>query len=115
MDSIVNAYLIEKCQLYPPSSPEHPLAVHSNTNFMSSIAYPSVAEAGLRVNKLGKSSVTYEVGIFEKGVEGVKAVSEFVHVFVQRETGRPRAEGMTSKLRQELERIRVGSEPVSKL
>lgn len=70
---------------------------------------------GLRVNKLGKSSVTYEVGIFEKGVEGVKAVGELVHVWTDRDKGRPRAQGMSERLRGAFERIKVGSEPVAKL
>lgn len=82
--------------------------MHSHTDFLSSIAYPAVAEAGVRVNKMGKSSVTYEVAIFEKGVEGVKAVGEFVHVYTERKTGRPSATGMSDNLRKNLERIQAG-------
>lgn len=104
-DSAVNAYLIEHCGLLPPTSAETPLAVHSHTDYLSSIAYPAVAEVGVRVNKLGKASVTYEVALFERGVEGVKAVGEFVHVFVERATGRPTPQGMSDKLRNALEKI----------
>lgn len=75
---------------------------------MASIAYPAIAELALRVNKLGRSSVTYEIALFEKGVGPVKAVGEVVHVFVERATGRPSADGMPAKLREGLERIRVG-------
>lgn len=101
----MNAYLIEHCGLLPPTATETPLAVHSHTDFLASIAYPAVAEVGVRVNKLGKSSVTYEVAVFERGVDGVKAVGEFVHVYVDRATGRPAATGMSTKLRTALERI----------
>jgi acyl-CoA thioester hydrolase len=66
-----------------------------------------VAELGLRVNKLGKSSVTYEFALFEKGVEEVKSVGEFVHVFVDRETGRPATSGMNESLKKGLEKILV--------
>lgn len=104
----MNSYLIEYCGLDPPTSEEHPLAVHSHTDFLSSIAYPAVAEVGVRVNKLGKSSVTYEVAVFERGVPGVKAVGEFVHVFVERKLGRPGPNGMSEGLRRNLERITVG-------
>lgn len=106
-DSVVNAYLIERCGLHPPTSPEHPLVAHLHTDFLSSISYPAVAELGLRVNKLGKSSVTYEIGLFEQGVGQVKAVGEFVHVWVQRATGKPAATGMSDALRRGLEKIYV--------
>lgn len=63
----------------------------------------------MRVNKLGKSSVTYEVALFEKGLDQVKSVGEFVHVFVDRKTGRPSTNGMDGTMRDGLERILVGS------
>ena len=112
-DSIVNDYLIRECGLHPPTSPQHPLAAHAHTDYFASIAYPAVAEAGLRVARLGRASVTYEVALFEKGAEKVCAVGEFVHVFVDRETGRARAGGMTEEMRRGLEKIRVdkGDQP----
>lgn len=51
--------------------------VHSHTDYFESISFPAVAELGLRVNKLGKSSVTYEIGLFEQGAEKVRSVGEF--------------------------------------
>ena len=106
-DSVINAYLIEQCNLHPPTSDMYGLAVHSHTDYFASIAYPAVAELALRVNKLGKSSVTYEVAVFEKGADEVKAVGEFVHVFVERLTGKPSTSGMNEALRQGLERLLV--------
>lgn len=114
-DSVVNAYLMENCGLHPPTSEEHPLAAHLHTDFFASIGYPAVAELGLRVNKLGKSSVTYEIGLFEKDVDEIKAVGEFVHVWVQRSTGRPAATGMSDRLRRGLERIYIAPGTPSKL
>lgn len=95
------------CGLHPPTSPEHPLAVHSSANFFSSTAYPALTEIGVRVNKLGRSSVTYEAALFEKGDEKVKAVCIFVHVFVSKDTGRPAAAGMSDVMRRGLEKILV--------
>lgn len=114
-DSIINAYLIEQCNLHPPSSDMYGLAVHSHTDYFASIAYPAVAELALRVNKLGKSSVTYEVAVFEKGVDEVKAVGEFIHVFVERATGRPSKSGMNGALRQGLQKLLVQPDNKSKL
>ncbi|QSZ36687.1 hypothetical protein DSL72_006568 [Monilinia vaccinii-corymbosi] len=104
-DSIVNAYLIEHCGLNPPTSSQYGLVVHSHGDFFGSIAFPAVADLALRVNKLGKSSVTYEIALFERGVEEVRSVGEIVHVFVDRETGRPAAQGMNTTIKEGLQRI----------
>jgi len=106
-DSVVNTYLIEKCGLHPPTSSQYGLVVHSHSDFFGSIAFPAVAELALRVNKLGQSSVTYEVALFEKGVEEVKSVGEIVHVFVDRKSGRPAAAGMDKDLKSGLQMLLV--------
>jgi acyl-CoA thioester hydrolase len=106
-DSVVNTFLIEECGLHPPSSNQYGLVVHSHADFFGSIAFPAVANLALRVNKLGKSSVTYEIGLFQQGVEEVKSVGEIVHVFVERETGRPATNGMNEGLKAGLQRIVV--------
>jgi len=104
-DSIINTYLIEHCGLDPQSSPQYGLTVHSEVDFFNSISFPAVAELGLRVRKIGKSSVTYEVALFEKGVKEVKSVGSMIHVFVDRSTGRPAAQGMNRSLKEGFERI----------
>jgi len=106
-DSVVNTYLIEECGLHPPTSQQYGLVVHTHGDFFGSIAFPAVAELALRVNKLGKSSVTYEIGLFQKGVEEVKSVGELIHVFVDRESGRPAAKGMNDSLKEGLQKLLV--------
>jgi acyl-CoA thioester hydrolase len=69
------------------------------------VAYPSVVDLGLRVLKLGKSSVLYEVGIFEQGQDTVKAVGGFIHVFVEQDSRRPAKEGMDQTIRDGLQQI----------
>lgn len=108
-DSIVNTYLIEHCGLHPPTSPQYGMVVHSQNDYFGSISFPAVAELALRVNQLGKSSVRYEIALFAKGVDEVKAVGEFVHVFVDRDTARPCKDGMPQAIRQGLSSIHVGS------
>ena len=46
-------------------------------------------DAGLRVTRLGTTSVRYEVGIFSAGSEQPAAQGHFVHVYVDRDTRRP--------------------------
>ena len=106
-DSIINAYLIECCGLYPPQSEQIGLVVHSHCDYFGSVAFPSVVDLGLRVNSLGKSSVTYEVGVFEQGAEDIRAVGSFTHVFVDRQKNRPDPNGMPSQVRTGLQQICV--------
>jgi acyl-CoA thioester hydrolase len=106
-DSVVNTYLIEQCGRDPKASSQYGLVVHSHCDFFGSISYPAVADLALRVNKLGKSSVTYEIGLFERNVEKVKAVCSLIHVFVDRSTGRPAMKGMDAQLKDGLERLLI--------
>jgi acyl-CoA thioester hydrolase len=104
-DSVVNTYLIQHCSLHPPTSPQIGLVVHSHCDYLAPVEFPAVVDLALRVNKLGKSSVTYEIGVFERGQEEVKAVGEFIHVFVDRENRRPGKDGMSDQLKTGLEKL----------
>lgn len=108
IDSVTNTYLIERCGLRPLSSPSILLMVASQCTFVSSCSFPAVLELGLRVNTLGTSSVTYEVGVFEKGVEEVKAVGGYTHVCCDSSTRRPIK--MDTTFREGLREILVQSE-----
>jgi len=57
------------------------------------------------VNKVGRSSVAYEVGVFEHGQDDVRAVGGFTHVFVEREKIRPAASGMPDDIRRGLGKL----------
>lgn len=59
--------------------------------------------------------MTYEIGVFERGTGEVKAVGEFVHVFVDRESRKPGKNGMTEELRNGLEKIVVEQKGKAKL
>src|SRR5579871_2901067 len=88
-DTIVNTYLIKHCNLRPSTSLQIGIVVHSHCDYISPVSFPVVLDLGLRVRKVGRSSVVYEIGIFEEGNREVKAVGEFVHVFVDRGTMKP--------------------------
>lgn len=106
-DSVVNTYLIKHCTLDPPTSDQIGLVVHSHCDYLAPVGFPAVLDLALRVNKLGKSSVTYEIGVFERGQDDVKAVGEFVHVFVEREGRRPAKTGMANAMQQGLQQLLV--------
>jgi acyl-CoA thioester hydrolase len=88
-DTVVNQYLIEQGVLDIQNSPVVGLVVQTGCNYFSSIAFPDLIHAGLRVTKLGNSSVRYEVGLFKNEDQQVSAAGHFIHVYVDRATQRP--------------------------
>jgi acyl-CoA thioester hydrolase len=88
-DTVVNEYLIAKCGLDIEKSPVIGLVVETTCRYFKPITFPEVVDAGLRVSKLGNSSVRYEIGIFRQGDPALAASGHFVHVYVDRTTRRP--------------------------
>ena len=88
-DSAVNAYLIEQGGLDIHDGTVVGFVVSSSCDYFASIAFPDRIEVGLRVGKLGNSSVQYELAIFKQGEDEACAAGRFVHVFVDRESNRP--------------------------
>lgn len=88
-DTVVNATLIEAGLLDPLHSPLIGLVVESSCRYAAPLSFPETVEAGLRVAKLGSSSVRYEIGLFKAGRSEPAADGHFVHVYVDSQTRRP--------------------------
>jgi len=88
-DTAVNAYLIEQGVLDIERGTTIGLVVETQCNYFAPLAFPQTVEAGLRVARLGGSSVRYEVGLFAQGALQTAAAGHFVHVYVDRTTRRP--------------------------
>jgi acyl-CoA thioester hydrolase len=88
-DSAVNSYLIEHGGLDIHDGEVVGFVVSSSCDYFASIAYPDLIEIGLRVGKLGNSSVQYELAVFKIGEEEACAAGRFVHVFVDRASNQP--------------------------
>lgn len=90
-DTVVNQFLIANGVLDIEHSPVIGLVVETQCNYFASVAFPDRVTAGLRVTRLGNSSVCYEVGIFREDEESACAQGHFVHVYVDRATRKPAA------------------------
>ncbi|WP_310644242.1 thioesterase family protein [Limnohabitans sp.] len=88
-DTAVNAHLIEQGALDIHHGDTIGLVIETQCNYFSPLAFPQTIEAGIRVAKLGSSSVRYEVGLFAQGAELCAAHGHFVHVYVDKENRRP--------------------------
>jgi acyl-CoA thioester hydrolase len=102
-DTVINEYLISEGGLDIVAGETIGLCAESHCAFHGPLAFPSVVEAGLRVGKLGRSSVRYEIALREQGADALAAEGWFVHVFVERASRRP-AE-IPPKLRAALEAL----------
>ena len=106
-DTAVNRHLTDHGLLQPAESPVVGIVAETMCRFHRSLAFPDTVEAGVRVAKIGNSSVTYEIALFRKGEAEPAATGHFVHVYVDRATRRPSA--IPAAVREELEKLRVGS------
>lgn len=88
-DTAVNAMLIDRGLLDPQSSSVIGLVVETGCRYFAPISFPETIEAGVRVAKLGSSSVHYEIGLFKAGAKEAVAEGHFVHVYVDRAGRRP--------------------------
>ena len=88
-DTVVNEYLIRHGALDLEAGKTIGLVVETHCSYFASLAFPERIDAGLRVTRLGTTSVRYEVGIFSAGPEQPAAQGHFVHVYVDRDTRRP--------------------------
>ena len=109
-DTVINKWLISEggldIQAREPGDVIG-LCVESHCTYRAEFTFPEDVEAGLRVGKLGNTSVRYEIGLFAAGAESPSASGWFVHVFVDAATRRPAP--MPERLRASLERLQNGA------
>jgi acyl-CoA thioester hydrolase len=88
-DTAVNRYLLDSGAIALEGGPVIGVVVETHCNFFSSAAYPDTIHVGLRVTRLGSTSVRYEIGIFRNDEPRASAQGHFVHVYVDRASRRP--------------------------
>ena len=104
-DTVINAWLVAEGGLDIHRGPVIGLCAESHCRFDAAVSFPETIDAALRVGKLGRSSVRYEIGLFGDGGERCAATGWFVHVFVDREERR--AVEIPPRIRAALERLLV--------
>ena len=89
-DTAVNGLLIEHCALDIQAGSVIGLVVETQCNYFAPLAFPEPVVAGIRVARIGSSSVRYEVGLFpDNAALPTAARGHFVHVYVDRSTRKP--------------------------
>lgn len=104
-DTVANTYLIEYGHLNIHGDQVVGFVVNSGCNYYAPVAFPDKLEGGLRVNRLGVSSVEYGVAIFKEGEDIAVADGHFVHVFVDKQSNK--SVPIPDMIRKALERIKA--------
>lgn len=105
IDNAVNLFLHHKGGLDMAKDPIIGLIVNSGCDYFSELGWPQHQniDVGVRVNKIGRSSVQYAAALFAEGEEQAAAQGHFTHVWIDRES-RASVE-IPSKLRQAMETV----------
>ena len=88
-DTAVNRLLIEAGALDLEQSPAVGLVVETQCRYFAPISFPDRVHVGLRVAKLGRSSIRYELGVFRNDEPSASAEGHIVHLYVDRASNRP--------------------------
>ena len=88
-DTAVNRWLVGEGLLDVAGSDVIGLVVETGCSFFAPVKFPDAVDVGLRVGRVGNSSVTYELGVFAQGADTAAAQGQFVHVYVGRGARRP--------------------------
>jgi acyl-CoA thioester hydrolase len=92
-DTAINAWITIGTGLDPTNMPVLGIVAESGCRYFSELRFPQSLEVGLAVTRLGRSSVTYRLGVFgsKEGQEPrpVTALGHWVHVYVDRTSRKP--------------------------
>jgi acyl-CoA thioester hydrolase len=88
-DSAVNGYLMEATRTDTRKLPAIGIVAETSCKFMKEISFPDMLHIGLRLEKLGNSSVVYQLAVFKGDDTEPSAVGRFVHVYVDETSRRP--------------------------
>jgi len=85
-DTVVSRFLLESGAIDLKTSPVIGVVVETGCRYLAPISFPDLVTAGLRVARIGRTSIRYEIGIFRNDEDTASAEGHFIHVYVDRAT-----------------------------
>ena len=110
IDSIINSYLIQHCGYSTSSWKQIGLVANTYCDYFGAAQYPGMLDVGLRVVRMGKSSIMYEVAVFQEGSEQVKAIGGFTQIWVDKASNKALKDGVPKEIKEPLESLLKRSE-----
>ncbi|WP_327101969.1 acyl-CoA thioesterase [Nocardia vinacea] len=90
-DTAVNAWLMHATGTDIRELPALGVVAQTSCHYHGSLSFPDQLQVGLRISRLGRSSITYDLAIFRESGDALDlaATGTFVHVYVDNETRKP--------------------------
>ena len=95
-DTAINGWISTELDLDPMTSRARGVVAESGCRFLAEVRFPRPLTVGLAVTRIGRSSVTYQLGLIDRPEEDdevrrptVAAVGHWVHVYVDPVSGTP--------------------------
>lgn len=81
-DTAVNAHLYDATGLDVRALPAIGVVAETSCRYFRELGFPAPIDTGLVVERLGRSSVVYRIGLFQGEGDEAAAEGRFVHVYV---------------------------------
>lgn len=88
-DSAINEWLISGAGVDVMALPELGVVAESGCRFFQELEYPHGLDVGVRVERLGDTSITYALGLFAAERDTLAALGYWVHVYIDRVSRSP--------------------------
>jgi acyl-CoA thioester hydrolase len=88
-DTAVNGWLIEAAGTDIRDLPAIGIVAETGCRFLAPLSFPDPVTAGIRLRRLGRTSIVYEIALFRADAEEPAGLGHFVHVYVDRDSRRP--------------------------
>ncbi len=83
-DSAINGWLITGAGVDVLALPELGVVAESGCRYFRELEYPRLLDVGVRVERVGRSSITYALGLFDAETDELAALGHWVHVYIDR-------------------------------
>jgi acyl-CoA thioesterase FadM len=84
-DTAVNAHLIEATGVDIRRLAAVGFVAQTSCRYFAEMGFPAPVDSGLVVERVGRSSVVYRIGLFQGEADEASAEGRFVHVYVDRD------------------------------
>lgn len=88
-DSVLNAWMMRETGIDESVAPVLGVVAETTCRYLAEVAFPEPVEVGVRVARLGRTSVVFEFGLFLEDTAAIASHGEWVQVYIDRETRRP--------------------------
>lgn len=88
-DTAINGWYLDADMLKMGVSDHVFLVAETGAQYFAEIKFPDIVHAGIRVDRLGSSSVTYDIALFTNDNQTACARGRYIHVLVNEKSRKP--------------------------